>query len=139
MGNIEDLIKELTEKYHDLSFKMDIEQKKFFLFRNKSLMCNTLGRQEEILCVINKLLLLREIKVGDHIKTSEEFYKKMYEPLYHEKILDGKVLNIDKNNVVTYELIKSSCDFSKPFNYHMNTWKEGSVHEIGLGWIELKD
>lgn len=78
------------------------------------------------------------IKVGEHIKTSSKYNEKMYEPLYHEKILDGIVLSIDENNVVTYELIESSCDFSKKFNYHMERWYKGTVHQIGLGWLELK-
>lgn len=76
------------------------------------------------------------IKIGSYIRTNKEYDTKMYEPLYHEKILKGKVLDIDKNNVVTYEIIQSSCDFSKKFNYHMNRWKVGNINTIGLGWLE---
>lgn len=78
------------------------------------------------------------IKVGNHIKTTKEYEQKMYEPLYHEMILDGIVLSIDKSNVVTYELIESSCDFNKRFNYHMNSWKKGTIKTIGMGWLEKK-
>jgi hypothetical protein len=76
------------------------------------------------------------IQIGSHVKTTEEYKNKMYEPLYHEKILDGEVLDINKDNVVTIKLIETSCDFSKRFNYHMNTWKVGNMIEIGLGWLE---
>ena len=76
------------------------------------------------------------IKIGTHIKTTEEYEEKLYEPLYFEKILDGEVLHIDKDNVVTYKLLESSCNFNKKFNYHMNTWKVGSIKTIGLGWLE---
>ena len=79
------------------------------------------------------------IKVGDHIKTNKEYKSKMYEPLYNELILDGIVLDIDEYDVVTYKLINSTCDFNKKFNYHMNKWEVGSINEIGLGWLELKD
>lgn len=53
-----------------------------------------------------------------------------------KKILKGKVLSINKDNVVTYEIIQSSCDFSKKFNFHMNRWKTGNIEKIGLGWLE---
>lgn len=79
------------------------------------------------------------IKIGDHIKTTKEYEEKMYEPLYFEKILDGEVLNVNKDNVVTVKLIETSCNFNKKFDYHMNTWKVGSIHEIGLGWLEKKE
>lgn len=72
------------------------------------------------------------IEIGSYIKTNNEYDTKMYEPLYHEKILKGKVLDIDKNNVVTYEVIQSSCDFSEKFNQHMNKWKVGNINTIGL-------
>ena len=32
------------------------------------------------------------IEIGSHIKTTEEYKNKIYEPLYHEIILDGIVL-----------------------------------------------
>lgn len=76
------------------------------------------------------------IKIGSYIKTNKKYNEKMYEPLYHEKILKGKVLSIDKDNVVKYELIESSCDFSKKFNHHMNSWREGNIKTIGLNWLE---
>lgn len=76
------------------------------------------------------------IKVGDHIKTNYKYNEKMYEELYHEKILDGIVLSIDENNIVTYKLIKSSCNFNKRFNYLMYNWEEGSIKTIGLGWLD---
>ena len=79
------------------------------------------------------------ITIGSHIQTTEEYKKKMYNPLYSEEILDGIVLNIDNSNVVTYKLLKSSCNFNKKFNYHMESWKEGSIKEIGLGWLKLKE
>ncbi|MCD3329322.1 hypothetical protein [Clostridium botulinum] len=79
------------------------------------------------------------ITIGSHIRTNKEYEKKMYEPLYREKILEGLVLAIDKNGVVTYKLLKSSCDFSKRFTYHMNTWKAESIHRIGLTWLEEKN
>lgn len=44
---------------------------------------------------------LRESIIGKHIQTTEEYKKKMYEALYHEEILDGVVIDIDENNVVT--------------------------------------
>lgn len=76
------------------------------------------------------------IKLGSYIKTNKEYENKMYEPLYSEKILKGKVLDIDKDDVVTYELIESSCDFSKTFNFHMESWRKGEIKKIGLGWLE---
>lgn len=76
------------------------------------------------------------IKIGSYIKTNKEYEDKMYEPLYFEKILKGKVLGIDKDNVVTYEIIESSCDFSKRFNFHMDRWRKGIIDKIGLGWLE---
>ncbi|MGL6184843.1 MAG: hypothetical protein ACRC1T_05630 [Clostridium chrysemydis] len=76
------------------------------------------------------------IKIGSYIKTNKEYEEKLYEPLYFEKILKGKVLEIDKDNVVTYELIESSCDFSKRFNFHMNRYKKGRTDKIGLCWLE---
>lgn len=79
------------------------------------------------------------IEIGSHIQTTEEYKKKMYEPLYHEEILDGIVLNIDNSNVVTYKLIKSTCNFNAKFNYHMESWKEGNIKTIGLGWLKLKE
>lgn len=79
------------------------------------------------------------IKIGDHVKTTKEYEEKMYEPLYFEKILDGEVLNINKDNVVTIKLIVTSCDFNKRFNFHMNTWKTGLTHTIGYGWLEKKE
>lgn len=81
---------------------------------------------------------MKNISIGSHIKTTKEYRKKMYEPLYHEEILDGIVLNIDSSNVVTYKLIKSSCNFNEKFNYHMEKWKEGTIHHIGLTWLELR-
>ncbi len=76
------------------------------------------------------------IKIGSYIKTNKEYEDKMYEPLYFEKILKGKVLGVDKDNVVTYEIIESSCDFSKRFNFHMDRWRKGIIDKIGLGWLE---
>lgn len=83
--------------------------------------------------------MCKNIKVGDHIKTTKEYAEKLYEPLYHEAILDGVVLSIDENDVVTYELIESTCNFNKRFNYHMNSWQKGTIRHIGLGWLELND
>lgn len=82
--------------------------------------------------------MLGKIAVGSHIKTTKEYKEKMYEPLYFEEILDGIVINIDKDNVVTYELIDSTCNFKARFNHHMNSWRVGNVKHIGLGWLELK-
>ena len=90
-------------------------------------------------CFDIKILDEKEIKIGSHIRTRKEYESKMYEPLYHEKILDGIVLDIDKDNIVTYKIIESSCDFSQRFNYHMDKWKSGSIKNTGLGWLELKE
>lgn len=82
---------------------------------------------------------MNKITIGSHIQTTEEYKEKMYEPLYHEEILDGVVLSIDSSDVVTYRLLKSTCNFNKRFNYHMNNWKEGTIKTIGLGWLKLKE
>ena len=79
------------------------------------------------------------ITTGSHIQTTEEYREKMYEPLYHEEVLDGVVLNIDDSNVITYKLLKSTCDFNAKFNYHMKSWEEGNIKTIVLGWIKLKE
>lgn len=76
------------------------------------------------------------IGIGSYIKTTKEYDEKMYEPLYFEKILKGRVLEIDKDNVVTYELLETSCDFSQRFNYHMRRYKKGTINKIGLSWLE---
>ncbi|MGL4573092.1 MAG: hypothetical protein ACRCVJ_18775 [Clostridium sp.] len=76
------------------------------------------------------------IGTGSYIKTTKEYDEKMYEPLYFEKILKGRVLEIDKDNVVTYEVLETSCDFSQRFNYHMRRYKKGNIDKIGLGWLE---
>lgn len=86
-----------------------------------------------------EILDKKEIKVGSHIRTNKEYENKIYESLYHEKILDAVVLDIDENDIVTYKLMESSCDFTKRFNYHMNSWKVGTIKTIGLGWLELKE
>lgn len=90
-----------------------------------------IGRSENMIKDIN-------IKVGDHIKTNKEFNEKMYEPLYCEKILDGEVLSIDKDGLITYKLLESTCDFKGRFNYHMFKWQKESIHNISSRWVELK-
>lgn len=83
--------------------------------------------------------MFKAITIGSHVRTNKEYDNKMYDPLYREKILDALALDIDKDNVDTCKLIKSSYDFSKRFNYHMNSWEIGSIHRVGLSWLELKD
>lgn len=61
----------------------------------------------------------------------------MYEPLHFEEILDGEIISIDKNDVVTFKLIKSTCNFNQRFNYHIESWRAGTIHTIGKGWLEL--
>lgn len=82
---------------------------------------------------------MQNIEIGSHIQTTEEYKKLIYEPLYFEEILDGIVLDIDSSNVVTYKLIKSTCNFNAKFNHHMKCWKEGNIKTIGLGWLKLKE
>lgn len=82
---------------------------------------------------------MSKIIIGSHIQTTEDYKNKMYEPLYCEEILDGVVLNIDNSGVVTYRLLKSTCNFNNKFNYHMESWKEGNIRTIGLGWLKLKE
>ena len=77
------------------------------------------------------------ITMGSLVKTNNKYRDKMYEPLYHEEILEAVVLNIGKDNIATLKLLKTSCDFSKRFNYHMEKWYEGRIHQIGLSWLEL--
>lgn len=76
------------------------------------------------------------IKINDHVKTTKEFNTSLYEPLYNEKILDAIVLDINDYEVVTLKIIKSSCDFSQKFNFHMDKWKTGFIHNIGAYWLE---
>ena len=78
------------------------------------------------------------IKAGDHIKTTEEYKKKMYEPLHSEQILDGVVISIDEKEVVTYKLLLSTYNLKNKFSYQGEGWKAYSIRVIGLGWLELK-
>lgn len=80
---------------------------------------------------------MNNITIGNHVKTNQKFRNKMYEPLYAEEILEAIVLGIDKDEVVTCKLLKTSCNFNKRFNYHMEKWHEGEIHQIGLSWLEL--
>lgn len=82
---------------------------------------------------------MKNITIGSHIQTTEWYKESMYEPLYFEEILDGVVLDIDSSDVVTYKLIKSTCNFNAKFNYHMKSWEKGSIKYIGLGWLKLKE
>ena len=79
-----------------------------------------------------------KIRIGDHVKTNSMYKFRLYEPLYHEEIFDAIVLDIDKSNVVTLELVETSCNFYRKFDYHMNKWKCGCVTKIGMGWLEKK-
>lgn len=81
--------------------------------------------------------MMNNITTGSLVKTNNKYRDKMYEPLYHEEILEAVVLNIDKDSVVTCKLLKTSCNFNKRFNYHMEKWREGKIHQIGLSWLEL--
>lgn len=79
--------------------------------------------------------LNNNIKVGDIIKTTEEYKNTLYEPLYHEEILKGVVTEID-DTIATVRIIESTCDFSKRFNFHMKKWEEGIAHQISVYWLE---
>lgn len=80
---------------------------------------------------------MNNITIGSLVKTNNRYRDKMYEPLYHKEILEAIVLDINKDNVATLKLLKTSCDSNKRFNYHMEKWYEGTIHQIGLGWLEL--